>query len=164
MRKIGIVVAVLLAALAGCANVERRSAPPEFYVMRHLQTPSGVKDPDLTQEGQDNAALLVSWFKHDRPDVIYVSDTKRARQTAEPLARNLNIIPKIYLPSDTPGLIAAVLSETGTVLIVGHSNTVPEIIERLGGRRPEPLAHENFGDIWKIEGQARQTTRLNLSR
>ena len=60
---------------------------------------------------------------------MYVSSTKRAQQTTGPLARRLKLTPKIYDRRDTPGLIAAVSVETGTVLIVGHSNTVPEIIE-----------------------------------
>ena len=50
------------------------------------------------------------------------------------------------------GLIASVSAETGTVLIVGHSNTVPDIVEKLGGQRPDDLSHEDFGDIWHIAG------------
>jgi hypothetical protein len=35
-------------------------------------------------------------------------------------------------------------------LIVGHSNTVPDIVAQLGGTRPAPLVHADFGDIWRI--------------
>jgi hypothetical protein len=34
--------------------------------------------------------------------------------------------------------------------VVGHSNTVPDIVEQLGGARPEPIAHDRHGDIWRI--------------
>ena len=37
------------------------------------------------------------------------------------------------------------------VLVVGHSNTVPDIVEQLGGPRPAPLSHPDFGDVWRIE-------------
>ena len=153
----------LVAVMAACAAAPRPATPPAIYVMRHLNTPAGVTDPDLTSEGQRVAQLLVTWFKRDRPATIYVSSTKRAQQSAAPLAKKLGITPKIYNPADTPALIAAVSAETRAVLIVGHSNTVPEIIARLGGQRPAPLVHEDFGDIWKIDGRTRATVRSKIA-
>ena len=153
----------LVAVMAACAAAPRPATPPAIYVMRHLNTPAGVTDPDLTSEGQRVAQLLVTWFKRDRPATIYVSSTKRAQQSAAPLAKKLGITPKIYNPADTPALIAAVSPETRAVLIVGHSNTVPEIIARLGGQRPAPLVHEDFGDIWKIDGRTRATVRSKIA-
>ena len=131
--------------------------------MRHLHTPAGVRDPDLTSEGSRVALLLVDRFKRDKPRAIYVSRTKRAEQTAAPLARSLGVTPTQYDPADTSALVAAASREAGAVLIVGHSNTVPDIIERLGGQRPAPLAHEDFGDIWRIDGSTRATKRTKVA-
>ena len=130
----------------------RAPGPPATYVMRHLNTSASERDPDLLPEGQRAAALLVGWFQREgaRPVAIYVSDYKRTRQTAAPLAAALGLTPIVYDPADTPGLIARVRAGPGSVLIVGHSNTVPDIIAGLGGTRPAPLVHENFGDIWRI--------------
>ena len=122
------VIALLLATI-GCAIVPPPSPRPNIYVMRHLHTPQGAKDPDLTDEGRRYAQLVAETLRRDPPNVIYVSTTKRAQQTAGPLARNLKLTPKTYNSADTPGLVASALQEPGTVLIVGHSNTVPEIIE-----------------------------------
>lgn len=151
----------LLLGLAGC--VAQAPARPDIYVMRHLHTPAGVRDPDLTAEGQRHAVLLATWFKRDRPAVIYVGSAKRARQTAAPLAAALRITPTVYDPADTPALVAAVARETRNVLIVGHSNTVPDIILALGGQPPAPLVHEDFGDIWTIDGRTRATTRSKIA-
>ena len=115
----------------------------------------GATDPDLTTEGQRSAQLLADWFGSDPPGAIFVSNTKRAQQTAAPLAARLGITPIIYDPRDTPGLIGEIMKEPPPVLIVGHSNTVPDIVEALGGTRPEPLTHEDFGDIWEIGGERR---------
>lgn len=152
----------LLLALGGCASTPRSASPPDIYVMRHLHTPAGVTDPGLTSDGQRAALALAKWLKRDKPAVIYVSSTRRSQQTAAPLARRLNITPKIYNPADTTGLVAAVSGETRTVLVVGHSNTVPDIIERLGGQRPAPLVHEDFGDLWRIFGPTRATERSKI--
>lgn len=157
---------LLLLLLAACFTVApQEPLGPSYYVMRHLNTPQGVQDPDLTAEGQRLAALLPGFFEADPPTAIYVSNTKRAQQTAAPLARALGITPKIYDPANTPGLIQQVTAEPGAVLIVGHSNTVPDIVAQLGGTRPEPIAHDQFGDIWHVTGVAnvnRNTLRLRV--
>ena len=152
----------LLVAFASATSAAAASVWPNIYVMRHLHTPAGVTDPDLTAEGMKYALAVSHSFGSDPPDVIYVSSTKRAQQTAAPLAARLKLTPKIYDPRDTPGLVAAVSAETGTVLIVGHSNTVPDIIEWLGGKRPPDLTHEDFGDIWHISGSAKTTTQARI--
>lgn len=158
MKLLGLI-AVLLAALGGCAT-PGPPAEPAYFVMRHLHTPAGEQDPDLTAEGQRHAALLANWFGTEALEAIYVSSYKRSRQTAAPLAARLGLTPVVYDPADTPGLLARVRQGPFPVLIVGHSNTVPDIVERLGGERPGPLAHEDFGDIWRVAGGRTQRFRL----
>jgi len=153
----------LLVAIASAVSTAATPVQPNIYVMRHLHTPAGVSDPDLTAEGMKFATAVDDWFRRDPPNAIYVSSTKRAQQTAAPLAARLKLTPHIYDPRDTPGLIAAVATENGTVLIVGHSNTVPDIVEKLGGERPADLTHEDFGDVWHIAGPEKTTTRVRLS-
>jgi broad specificity phosphatase PhoE len=126
------------------------ATPPAVFVMRHLNTPAGARDPDLTADGRRNAERLAGWFQTVRPNVIFISDFRRTRQTVGPLATRLGLTPILYDPADTPALIARVRAARGRVLIVGHSNTVPDIIGALGGARPAPLGHEDFGDIWTV--------------
>jgi len=57
---------------------------------------------------------------------------------------------KAYSQDLRDRVIAALRSERGPVLIVGHSNTVPDIVEQSGGARPPALTHPDFGDIWTI--------------
>jgi phosphohistidine phosphatase SixA len=141
--------ALALSSLAACATPSE-PAPPPTWVVRHLNTPAGERDPDLTAEGQRAAAALAAWFRADPPRAIYVSDYRRTRQTAAPLAARLGLVPIVYDPADTPGLIARVRAGPRPALIVGHSNTVPDIVEQLGGTRPAALVHEDFGDIWRV--------------
>jgi broad specificity phosphatase PhoE len=161
MSLIRLFTAAALLALAACASVAPQPAEPSFYVMRHLEKAAGP-DPGLSEQGRANAARLAEWFRSDPPASIYVSTTRRARETAEPLAARLGVTPKSYDPADTPALAARVLSETGTVLVVGHSNTVPDIVERLGGTRPPDISEDSFGDIWHIHGTPRKTDKKSL--
>ena len=137
------------------------AAQHDVYVMRHLNTVAGQPDPDLLPEGRQAAEALASWFGEERPVAIYVTDYKRTRETVAPLAARLGLTPILYDPRDTPGLVARVRAEHGAVLVVGHSNTVPDIIAALGGARPAPLAHEDFGDIWRVAPSG-ETVRLRI--
>lgn len=154
----------LLALTAACATVTPQPAGQTVWVVRHLNTPAGERDPDLLPEGQRAAAALATWFPAGmEPRAIYVSDFRRTRQTAAPLAARLGLTPIVYDPANTPALIARVRAERGTVLVVGHSNTVPDIVEQLGGARPAELHHPDFGDIWRI-APGGATERLRIER
>lgn len=153
--------ALLLLALAACQTTTPPPRGPSFYVMRHLQKGEG-QDPSLSLEGQANARRLIGFFAAERPRVAYVSTTRRAWETAAPLARKLRLKVRRYDPGDTDGLVARVLAERGPVLVVGHSNTVPEIVARLGGERPAPLADTDYGDVWHVWGQPPRTQRSKL--
>lgn len=163
MRRRALLITALF-ALAGCATVSQKAVEPNIFVVRHFHTPKDLTDPDLTSEGQAAARSLAAWLSRNPPRAIFVSDTKRAKQSAAPVAARFRVIPTLYDPRDTPALLAAVRAQHGTVLIVGHSNTVPDIIAGLGGQRPGPLMHEDFGDIWHIEGPERRTSRTRLGK
>jgi len=152
-----------VALVAACTTGTEDPGPgPVYFVMRHLDTPEGERDPDLTAQGERRAALLPDFFFEDeRPAAIYVSDFRRTRQTAAPLAARLGLTPIVYDPADTPALVARVRAGPLPALIVGHSNTVPDIIEALGGHRPPPLVHADFGDVWRI-GVGGETERRRI--
>jgi phosphohistidine phosphatase SixA len=158
--RIGALLLGMMFALAGCATASSDPSPT-YYVMRHLEKAEGP-DPALSPVGAANARRLAGWFKgRAKPEAIYVSTTRRARETAAPLAARLGLTPQEYNPADTPGLVARVRAEPGSVLVVGHSNTVPEIVAGLGGTRPAPLQETDYGSAWMVTRDGR-TERLSL--
>ena len=165
MRRGGFLLALAGAAmmLSGCATSAGQAAAeaPAIYVMRHLEKGEGA-DPGLSAAGAANAARLAAWFEgRAKPRAIYVSTTRRARETAAPLAARLGLTPKAYNPADTAALVAQVRAEPGSVLVVGHSNTVPDIVAALDGTRPEPIADADYGAIWMVAQDGR-TEQLAL--
>jgi phosphohistidine phosphatase SixA len=148
--------------LTGCSTIAGGPGTGDVFVMRHLQAGTG-DDPGLTEAGAADARRLAGWFKKaERPRAIYVSRFRRARETAASLSAELGVQPVVYDPSDSAALVEAVRAERGNVLVVGHSNTVPEIVERLGGTRPEPIQHHQHGDIWRVSRATGATERLKL--
>ena len=81
---------LLLFALGACETTAPPSRGPSYYVMRHLQKADGP-DPALSEEGRANARRLIGLFAADPPRAIYVSTTRRARETAAPLAARLRV-------------------------------------------------------------------------
>lgn len=163
MKIFRLILPLILGALGACSLPVPIQPGPDFYVMRHLNTDPGTPDPSLNAEGQRQAELLADIFT-DRPPpaVILVTDTKRSRQTAAPLAARLGLEPVVYEPRDVAGLVELVTKSPNPALIIGHSNTVPDIIAALGGTRPEPIAETRFGDMWHLSGPRRTATRLRV--
>ncbi len=154
----------LLLALSACATVDGPIPPGQVFVMRHLQAESG-EDPALTEAGRQQAQLLADWFgKSDKPNAIFVTRFRRSQETAAPLAARLRIRPILYDPSNNDALTEAVKAKGGNALVVGHSNTVPDIVERLGGARPAQIQHHEHGDIWRVSERGGTVEKLRLEK
>jgi broad specificity phosphatase PhoE len=105
-------------------------------LVRHAEKMSEpADDPPLSPVGEDRAVALAGWLSDSDVRAIYVSDKLRTRQTARPVAEQAGI-DVVELPADdVEGLVATLRAKHRgeTVLVVGHSNTLPAIIRRLGG-------------------------------
>jgi broad specificity phosphatase PhoE len=88
-----------------------------------------------------------------RLDAIYVSPTRRSAETAAPLAARLKIAVTVGPENDPKVVARRVLREHqgGHVLIVAHSNTIPEIVEALSGHGTvPPIEDEEYGTIYLV--------------
>jgi phosphohistidine phosphatase SixA len=87
----------------------------------------------------------------------------RTKETAAPLAQALKISSEVASAQDTDALVTALraLPHGSTALVVGHSNTVPLVVERLGAPRVEPIGENEFDRLLVLtigEGKATVTT------
>ncbi|HUE69683.1 MAG TPA: phosphoglycerate mutase family protein [Pirellulaceae bacterium] len=88
----------------------------------------------LNPAGVDRAQELVHVLERAGISTIYHSDAARTRLTAEPLAAALGLTPVEIPAADRAALVSAIRAHPGeTVLVVGHSDTLPQIISELGG-------------------------------
>jgi phosphohistidine phosphatase SixA len=137
-------------ALAACASTPAAPRESHIFVMRHLHKAADPQDPGLTPQGQACARQLARFLANQDVRAIYASATRRAQETAAPLAAARGLTTKTYAPADTAGVAARAQEEAGSVLIVGHSNTVPEIVQGVGGTRPGPIDESRYADIWRV--------------
>ena len=104
------------------------------YILRHAERGYG-SDPDLTTAGQTRAEELKRILKNVPVTVIYSTDTNRTRQTAQPLADDKNLNVQIYSGTAVADTILAG-SDENIYVVLGHSETVPQLITAFGGTPP----------------------------
>ena len=87
-----------------------------------------------------------------RPGAVFSSDTKRTRQTAEPIAKRRHVEVQIYDPRKQADLVKQILaSKTKRFLIVGHSNTIPVLVDLLIKKDLfKDLGDNEYGTIYLI--------------
>jgi phosphohistidine phosphatase SixA len=116
-------------------------------IIRHAEKGVGGDDPGLSEAGSKRAEELVRVAEDARVTAIYTTQYKRALDTAQPIASKMGVrvVPVEITKENAGGYAAAlarlVLSKNAgqVVMIIGHSNTVPLIVEALGGKRPSPI-------------------------
>jgi len=150
-----ITLALALVAVIGCgATPKPGAAPRTVYVVRHaekLVSADNSKDPPLTEQGLRRAAALARTIDPKSLFAVYATPYARTRGTAAPSAEAAGLPVTEYPPDDTAGLAAKIRSAAkGGVLVVGHSNTVPEILAALGVTEPVVLGDGDFGDLFIV--------------
>jgi len=93
---------------------------------------------------------------------IYTSEYLRAKQTAQPLAETLSLpVDASFKGPDLSPLVKDILANHRgeTILIVHHSNTVPELIKLLGGGEVRPINDAGeFDRLYIVHHRAGETT------
>ena len=134
-------------------------AQTTVWIVRHaekdLKNPSDP-DPALSLDGQDRAKDLATLLLPQRILAVYSTPFKRSRQTAEPTAYGHGVTVQTYDPADPAALAASVLRQHkgGSVVIVAHSNTVLELVEAFGIKRPMPaLSEDRYDYVFSVNVQ-----------
>ena len=136
----------LLAAAAATAQ-------PNIFIVRHAEKASGGgNDPDLSEAGQKRAKDLAQVLKDAGISAIYVSEFKRTQETAAPLAEALHLQPVVIKGTDTAALVEKLKSASGNVLVVGHGNTIPDMIKALGLTDSISIPESDYQEIFLVEG------------
>jgi broad specificity phosphatase PhoE len=122
-----------------------------IYVIRHADTEKG-NNPNLSAEGQVRAENLVSILQDEQLSAVFVTNTARSIQTGTPAALADGISTTIYSPFDATGVAASIASIPGSsaTLVVAHSNTVPLVVQALGGPTLEDLEETEFDRLFAI--------------
>lgn len=144
---------LVVTGLLPCAFLIAAEPVRTVILVRHAERAGGI-DPSvgISEAGQCRAKVPAGMLADAKVRGIYASEVARTQQTAEPLAQKLGLRPEVVPQKDIDSLVAKLRAGAagGTVLVVGHSNTIPAIVERLSGGAPPPMGDSEYDRLFVV--------------
>jgi phosphohistidine phosphatase SixA len=131
-----------------------------YYVVRHAEkaepssgtTMNTPDDPLLSEAGIKRAEALREKLQGENIRNIFSTNTKRTRLTAEPLSKHVGVAIQTYGPRPDSLFISKLKSLKSNTLIVGHSNTVDEIVNGLTKQKNlSDLADSEYDNLFVVK-------------
>lgn len=122
------------------------------FLLRHGETTGeGAADPELSPQGQSRAARVGLMLRSVGVQRVMHTPARRARQTGEEIARVCGVGLGSYDPFDPQPVVDRMIAGGGVWVMVGHSNTVPDLAKRLGGDpRADRLPESAYDDLFMV--------------
>jgi broad specificity phosphatase PhoE len=145
--RVGIAGALIAAGFCSVA-----SAQHAVLIVRHAEKQTDANEPEvpLSEAGRARAKRLAAHLRDAGITAIYATDTVRARATAAPLAEVLKLDIATYEPRESLRERLRMEQPAGVVLVVGHSNTVPELLAALGHKGDAGIAPDEFDNLFVL--------------
>ncbi len=169
-----------LLALAACAGAppqpqsqpqsqsQSQSPGTRYVIVRHAEKASDdPRDPSLSPAGRQRALRLAERLREEPLRAVYVTHYRRTAQTAEPSAQAHALVARSYDARQPAAAFAAQLRRAhsaGSVLVVGHSNTAPDIAAALCACSVAPMPETEFDRRMIVDIDAQGRARLRLER
>ena len=132
---------------------QNNSSTFTLYLVRHAEkelSSENPKDPPLTPCGEQRAASLEVFLSAVPIEAVYSSDYTRTRDTAKPLAEKRKLTTQIYNPKSPQETAAMLLARRQNALVVGHSNSTPELVGALIGEKLQEMDESIYNRIYQV--------------
>ena len=172
------VLIMLAGAIGVAASPEARSQPAAattVVLVRHAEAVSDAgRDPGLSEAGIARASALAGALKDAGVAAVFTTQYQRTILTGGPVATAMKA-PAVQsdigagpagLDAYVRQVVQTVHAKYGgrTVLIVGHSNTIPALVKAFSGIDPGEIAHDSYGQMFIVTTNAPGTGRLVRAR
>ena len=175
MRRALLLLALLLLlaprAPLAAQDADARDATVVFLVRHAEKAATPGPDPELSEAGRARAAALAEALRDAGVDAVLATQFRRTQLTAEPLAAALGVAPEVVRAEGGAEAHARAVADAvrarhvgRTVLVVGHSNTVPAIVGALGGPRLEELCEGEYANLFVMVLRPGEEPALARSR
>ena len=129
-----------------------------LFLVRHAEKVDNSRDAALSAAGEARAHALAEKLGDAGITAIFATQLQRTQQTAAPLADKLHLKVQVHEAKDTPGLVK-LLEAQDRALVVGHSDTLPEIAKAFGFTIQ--IADDDFSELYIILPAQKQLIRLH---
>ena len=165
---------LLFAVFAQAAFAQEEFKPITVFLIRHAEREDEPRqDPPLKKEGVARSQELARLLSGAGVKAIFTSQFTRTKQTAEPLATKLGITatpftlksnpsnPRQIAAESTAEVTNKILERAGeSVLVIGHSNSIPDVIKMLGGDVVPTIDERKFDDLFIVTVYAKGKARV----
>jgi phosphohistidine phosphatase SixA len=118
------------------------SCSHSYYIVRHAekatQEANMSSDVPLSDKGKERAEAIKDILKKKKIGYVFSTNTIRTKSTSQPTASYFNLATEIYGPRPDSAFISVIKSKKKSTLIVGHSNTVDDVVNMLCGEKKIP--------------------------
>ncbi len=127
-----------------------------FFCVRHAEKDDNDPyDPELSTAGEARAEHLGRIMAESGLDLVFASAARRVQLTAEPVQRRAKTPPvQMYEPGNQEEWLLELLSESRgkKIMVVGHQNTIPYLLNQLngGGFDFDNIPNYDFGKIFVV--------------
>lgn len=122
-----------------------------IYLVRHAEkAKDGTKNPHLTEVGKKRASYIAALLQNEEIRYIFSTNYYRTQETAKPLATKLIREVQIYNPSALKDFAKKLTALKGNILVVGHSNTTPQLVTFLGGDSHGQIDESDYSRLYKL--------------
>lgn len=159
----GFAVSLIVVAIgAGTLSASPAFAQEAVFVVRHAEQKSEGSDPELSPRGKERAWHLAEYLSRVGLTGIYTSELKRARHTSDPIAQVTGLVQVVVKAQEYDKLVQMIRRDhpKGRVLVVGHSNTVPDILKHLGVVETITIADSEYDDFFVVTPRAGESPLL----
>lgn len=140
---------LLLSITSACATHGPATGGITYVLMRHAEkAQDDPRDPSLSDAGRGRVQRLVQRLHREPVVAVYATGFRRTQLTAAPVAQDHALPVSIYDANTSADDMARILRHVhraGTVVVIGHSNTVPALAAALCGCLIGPTAESEFG-------------------
>lgn len=153
MTRYLIIAYFVLFSINSFAQKEQSTEITTYYFIRHAEKErnNSSKDVHLTDEGHKRAQNWSKILQHIPFDAVYSTDYNRTKETAQPTAAKNQLEIMIYNVNTSYDPAFKTATKGKTVLVVGHSNTIPNFVNAvIGNEKYEEIDDANNGNIYIV--------------
>lgn len=153
-----LLLALIPLASCGPATATAQEEPVVIYLVRHAERvddevgfdAASTDDPAISSAGQERALVLATMLADAGLTQIHSTDLNRTRMTGQPTAEATGLDIESYSPRDLTGFAERLKLMPGRHLVLGHSNTTPELVAALGGEPGGPIEEMEYDRLYVV--------------
>lgn len=165
---------LLLSQLAVAHNDEVFIIKTVFLVRHAERADEPRQDPPLTEKGVARSEALARLLSTANIKAIYTSQFARTKLTGEPLAKQVGVPvtaitlktspsnPRAIAEESTQEIVDKIMNQQtdGNILVIGHSNSIPDVIKMLGGNDVPTIDEKKFDDLFIVTVYANRRAKV----